>query len=120
MTELETRLMDALAALSAQWDADQQQHAEEQDMLSARIDDLAGKPDLVFAPRRKVVFVHGCFWHGHACKRGDRIPKTNRDYWTRKIARNKERDQDHVVIRRSQPIRDDRSVTLVSSVESLQ
>ena len=41
MTELETRLMDALKALSAQWDADQQQHAEEQDMLSARVDDLA-------------------------------------------------------------------------------
>ena len=41
MTELETRLMSALAALSAQWDAGQQQHAEAQDMLSARIDDLA-------------------------------------------------------------------------------
>ena len=41
MTELETRLMDALKALSAQWDADQQQHAEEQDMLSARVTDLA-------------------------------------------------------------------------------
>ena len=57
---------------------------------------LPGKPDLVFALRRKVVFVHGCFWHGHACKRGDRIPKANRDYWTRKIARNKERDQAHL------------------------
>ena len=41
MTELETRLMDALQALSAQWDVDQQQHAEEQDMLSARVNDLA-------------------------------------------------------------------------------
>ena len=40
MTELETRLMDALAALSAQWDAEQQQHADEQDMLNVRIDDL--------------------------------------------------------------------------------
>ena len=36
---------------------------------------LPGKPDLVFARRRKVIFVHGCFWHGHGCKRGDRIPK---------------------------------------------
>ena len=34
--------------------------------------DLPGKPDLVFGPRRKVIFVHGCFWHGHTCKRGDR------------------------------------------------
>ncbi len=41
MTELETRLTDALKALSTQWDADQQQHAEEQDMLSARVNDLA-------------------------------------------------------------------------------
>ena len=57
---------------------------------------LPGKPDLVFARRRKVIFVHGCFWHGHACKRGDRIPRTNRDYWTRKIARNRERDQEHL------------------------
>ena len=40
MTELETRLMDALAALSAQWEAEQHQHADEQDMLNVRIDDL--------------------------------------------------------------------------------
>ncbi len=58
--------------------------------------DLPGRPDLVFGPRRKVVFVHGCFWHGHTCKRGDRIPKKNRDYWTKKIARNKERDRENL------------------------
>lgn len=58
--------------------------------------DLPGKPDLVFGPRRKVIFVHGCFWHGHTCKRGDRIPRENRHYWTKKIARNKERDKEHV------------------------
>ena len=58
--------------------------------------DLPGKPDLVFGPRRKVIFVHGCFWHGHTCKRGDRIPKENWRYWTKKIARNKERDREHV------------------------
>ena len=58
--------------------------------------DLPGKPDLVFGPRRKVIFVHGCFWHGHTCKRGDRTPRKNRRYWTKKIARNKERDQEHV------------------------
>jgi DNA mismatch endonuclease (patch repair protein) len=55
--------------------------------------DLPGKPDLVFPGRRKAVFVHGCFWHGHDCARGARVPKTNRDYWTKKIARNRERDR---------------------------
>ena len=56
--------------------------------------DLPGKPDLVFGPRKKAIFVHGCFWHGHKCKRGDRTPKSNRSYWLRKIARNIERDQE--------------------------
>jgi DNA mismatch endonuclease, patch repair protein len=55
--------------------------------------DLPGKPDLVFPGLRKVLFVHGCFWHGHGCARGARIPVQNRDYWTAKIARNKERDK---------------------------
>ena len=55
--------------------------------------DLPGKPDMVFPGRRKIIFVHGCFWHGHSCQRGNRIPKGNRDYWLRKIARNRERDQ---------------------------
>ncbi|MGA8610417.1 MAG: very short patch repair endonuclease [Xanthobacteraceae bacterium] len=53
---------------------------------------LPGKPDLAFPGRRKVVFMHGCFWHGHDCARGARVPKDNRDYWTAKIARNKARD----------------------------
>ena len=53
--------------------------------------DLPGKPDIVFGPRRKVIFVHGCFWHGHTCKRGSRVPKTNAGYWEAKIARNVER-----------------------------
>lgn len=53
--------------------------------------DLPGKPDVVFSPRRKVIFVHGCFWHGHTCKRGNRMPATNTDYWRSKIARNIER-----------------------------
>lgn len=57
--------------------------------------DLPGKPDLVFAARQKVVFVHGCFWHGHSCQRGDRIPQTNTNYWRKKINRNKERDAEH-------------------------
>lgn len=53
---------------------------------------LPGKPDIVFPGRRKAIFIHGCFWHGHTCARGARIPKTNRDYWTAKIDRNKRRD----------------------------
>lgn len=58
--------------------------------------DLPGKPDIVFRARRKVIFVHGCFWHGHTCKRGARMPKTNQDYWRRKIGRNIERDKTHL------------------------
>ena len=53
---------------------------------------LAGTPDLVFASRRKVIFVHGCFWHGHDCARGAREPKANAEYWRNKIRRNRERD----------------------------
>jgi DNA mismatch endonuclease (patch repair protein) len=41
----------------------------------------------------KVIFVHGCFWHGHNCARGARVPVRNREYWTQKIARNVTRDQ---------------------------
>ena len=54
--------------------------------------DLPGKPDIVMAGRRLAVFVHGCFWHGHDCARGARIPKANRDYWVAKVARNRTRD----------------------------
>ena len=53
--------------------------------------DLPGKPDIVFSSRKKVIFVHGCFWHGHSCKRGNRQPKSNADYWQAKIKRNIER-----------------------------
>ena len=54
--------------------------------------DLPGKPDIVLPGRRAVVFVHGCFWHGHDCARGARRPKANADYWKAKIARNVDRD----------------------------
>lgn len=53
--------------------------------------DLPGKPDLVLPRYRLVVFVHGCFWHWHGCKRS-RMPASNRDYWTAKIERNTRRD----------------------------
>ena len=55
--------------------------------------DLPGAPDLVFVGKRKIIFVHGCFWHGHDCTRGDRIPKSNRDYWLTKIGKNRARDR---------------------------
>lgn len=54
--------------------------------------DLPGKPDLVFPGRHKVIFVNGCFWHGHGCRRGARMPAANAEYWHRKIAKNVERD----------------------------
>jgi DNA mismatch endonuclease (patch repair protein) len=54
--------------------------------------DLPGKPDIVLAGRGLAVFVHGCFWHGHDCARGARVPKANRAYWIRKIAANRARD----------------------------
>ena len=49
--------------------------------------DLPGKPDLVFPSRRVALFVHGCFWHGHDCARGARMPQTNRAYWQAKICK---------------------------------
>jgi DNA mismatch endonuclease, patch repair protein len=55
--------------------------------------DLPGKPDLVFPGLRKIIFVHGCFWHGHTCARGARIPQNNRQYWIQKIERNVIRDR---------------------------
>ena len=54
---------------------------------------LPGTPDLVFRKRRKLIFVHGCFWHGHDCKLGDRIPKTRVKFWTEKICANRTRDK---------------------------
>jgi DNA mismatch endonuclease (patch repair protein) len=55
--------------------------------------DIAGRPDLYFPGRRAAVFVHGCFWHGHDCARGARMPKANTAYWQAKIAKNQARDQ---------------------------
>jgi len=57
--------------------------------------DLPGKPDLAFPARCKVIFVHGCFWHSHACKTG-LIPKSNRDFWLPKLRRNKARDKENI------------------------
>ena len=53
--------------------------------------DLPGTPDLVFPRHHSVVFVNGCFWHGHSCPKG-RLPKSRLDFWVPKIHRNRERD----------------------------
>jgi DNA mismatch endonuclease (patch repair protein) len=54
--------------------------------------DLPGKPDLVFVSQRKVIFVHGCFWHAHDC-RVAHTPKSNAAYWGPKLERNRARDK---------------------------
>jgi DNA mismatch endonuclease Vsr len=54
--------------------------------------DLPGRPDIVFRRRRRVVFVHGCFWHAHACGRAGR-PRVRRNWWAAKFARNRARDR---------------------------
>ena len=58
--------------------------------------DLPGSPDLVFPSRKKTIFVHGCFWHGHGCKWG-RLPKSNLDYWAPKIGANQARDERNIL-----------------------
>lgn len=55
--------------------------------------DIPGRPDLAFPRRRKVIFVHGCFWHQHSGCREGRLPKSNAAYWFPKLQRNKERDR---------------------------
>lgn len=54
---------------------------------------LPGSPDLVFPARRKVVFVHGCFWHGHARCSKARLPRSRTTYWGAKVETNKRRDR---------------------------
>ncbi len=54
--------------------------------------DLPGKPDVALVSRRKAIFVHGCFWHGHGCPKG-RLPKSHLDYWGPKLAENGKRDK---------------------------
>jgi DNA mismatch endonuclease (patch repair protein) len=53
--------------------------------------DLPGTPDIVLPRRRSVMFIHGCFWHGHKCRRGS-LPTSNVEFWQRKIAGNRIRD----------------------------
>ena len=55
--------------------------------------DLPGKPDVAYVGRKKAIFVHGCFWHGHDCVAGIRRPKVNESYWRDKIDKNRNRDE---------------------------
>lgn len=55
--------------------------------------DLPGTPDIVFRGARVAVFVHGCFWHSHGCKRSARKPVANAAFWDQKLKRNSDRDQ---------------------------
>jgi DNA mismatch endonuclease, patch repair protein len=57
--------------------------------------DLPGKPDIVFVSKRKVIFIHGCYWHGHNCKKG-KLPKSNISFWKDKIETNKVRDKKNI------------------------
>lgn len=58
--------------------------------------ELPGKPDLVFVSLRKVIFVHGCFWHSHKGCKTAHIPKSNLNYWRPKLKRNRIRDAKHL------------------------
>ncbi|ARP67542.1 very short patch repair endonuclease [Mesorhizobium sp. WSM1497] len=57
---------------------------------------LPGTPDIVLSARRKILFVHGCFWHGHGCAKG-KPPRSRPEYWLPKIAGNRERDAKNVL-----------------------
>ena len=59
------------------------------------VKDLPGKPDIVLPKYKTVIFIHGCFWHGHSCKRGA-LPATNTDFWKAKIGGNIERDKRNI------------------------
>lgn len=54
---------------------------------------VIGKPDMVFATRRRAIFIHGCFWHRHDCQSGRRIPKSRVKFWAAKFERNVQRDK---------------------------
>lgn len=62
---------------------------------------LPGKPDMVFAAHRKVIFVHGCFWHMHGCD-NVRVPKSNQSYWRAKLRGNQKRDAIHLAALKAQ------------------
>lgn len=58
---------------------------------------LPGNPDLVFSSRKKVIFVHGCFWHRHNCKYGKPKPATRKNFWEKKLQGNVQRDKVNII-----------------------
>lgn len=53
---------------------------------------LPGRPDIIFRRKRKAIFIHGCFWHRHFCRNGQRLPKSRVEFWQGKLQANKKRD----------------------------
>jgi DNA mismatch endonuclease (patch repair protein) len=58
--------------------------------------DMPGHPDLAFASKKKVIFVHGCYWHRHACPMGRRMPKSRLEFWRPKLLGNARRDRENL------------------------
>jgi DNA mismatch endonuclease, patch repair protein len=58
--------------------------------------DLPGKPDIVLSSKRKIIFVHGCFWHQHEDCPSSHVPRSNVSYWKPKLRRNQSRDKEHL------------------------
>lgn len=69
------------------------------DALNVKYDlyrpDLPGKPDIVLVRRKKIIFVHGCFWHVHNCRYGRVKPASNASFWSEKRGKTKQRDRRH-------------------------
>lgn len=59
------------------------------------VSDLPGTPDVVLPKYDTVIFVHGCYWHRHDCRKGRSMPSTNREFWEEKFERNVERDKEN-------------------------
>ena len=57
--------------------------------------DLPGKPDIVLPKHKAIILVHGCFWHGHSCRKG-KLPSSNAEFWQQKISKNIQRDHDTI------------------------
>jgi DNA mismatch endonuclease (patch repair protein) len=65
------------------------------------VNNLPGKPDLVLPKYKAVIFVHGCFWHGHSC-RYFKVPKTRQEFWLDKIGKNQSRDYKNLMLLRAE------------------
>ena len=68
--------------------------------FSSHRKDLPGCPDIVFPSRKKVIFINGCFWHRHTCKKGRSMPATRKNFWQQKFKRTIERDKNNYKVLR--------------------